>query len=533
MINKTLHIDITPEAENEYNDIAGVMWEHNATQMNFKVDSLFISEKYRYYIEYRSCFGSKVRTDYLEMNADHTVIYSIPVEMSSLKAVEGYFCIVEIDDDGNTSQIIKPQKFNLTFDYSADVDNHLCKVNNFSINYLLEAIRNGTFKGEKGDRGERGDKGETGGISEVTAYKNFANTIKGTAKGRGVVCTYVSPYNVEADISMQCKNLFDISKIPTKTGLTNNGDGTLTVAANNYSINTGKNLGELCPQLKVGDTATLSLKTTSGFANWIFVSTLGKTWSNGTSITVTESILNGEVIVYGKHTNEADYGTETVISNIQIELGTMATEFVPYLVPEKLKLKKYGKNLLPYPFVDTTKTENGITFTDNGDGTVNVNGTASAKTTFVLGMGIAIPPAEYTISGCSKNNDNSFAIDCEFNSGDILKDFGDGASKNFSQSVIDPTVTNVSIVIEQGATVKNILFKPQLEMGKKSEFKAYSAPVERPVDTWRKNLNIEIAEEKTTLIPTTPAVIRCEYNRDNNALMNKLIELAQSLGAEF
>ena len=41
-----------------------------------------------------------------------------------------------------------------------------------------------------------------------------------------------------------------------------------------------------------------------------------------------------------------------------------------------------GKNLLPYPFKDTTKTINGITFTDNGNGTVTANGTATDTTQF-------------------------------------------------------------------------------------------------------------------------------------------------------
>lgn len=41
----------------------------------------------------------------------------------------------------------------------------------------------------------------------------------------------------------------------------------------------------------------------------------------------------------------------------------------------------YGvKNLLPYPWRITTNVTNGITFTDNGDGTFNISGTASAGT---------------------------------------------------------------------------------------------------------------------------------------------------------
>ena len=37
-----------------------------------------------------------------------------------------------------------------------------------------------------------------------------------------------------------------------------------------------------------------------------------------------------------------------------------------------------GKNLLLYPYTDTTKTMGGITFTDNGDGSITINGTAAA-----------------------------------------------------------------------------------------------------------------------------------------------------------
>lgn len=36
-----------------------------------------------------------------------------------------------------------------------------------------------------------------------------------------------------------------------------------------------------------------------------------------------------------------------------------------------------GKNLLKYPYVETTKTSQGITFTDNKDGSINVSGTAT------------------------------------------------------------------------------------------------------------------------------------------------------------
>lgn len=41
-------------------------------------------------------------------------------------------------------------------------------------------------------------------------------------------------------------------------------------------------------------------------------------------------------------------------------------------------------NYIHYPWYETTKTENGITFTDNGDGTITITGTSTGIATFYL-----------------------------------------------------------------------------------------------------------------------------------------------------
>lgn len=154
MENKIISINISPGTDEEINENAGVMWEHNATTLVFNIDSAYVGD-YRYYIEYRSLIGTKVRTEYLELDTEtNTVTYDIPVTMTSLRGVECYFNIVNIDEDGQTVQVIKPKKFYLEFDYSPDTDNEIAKVNDFSINALFEAIRMGTFKGDKGEKGE-------------------------------------------------------------------------------------------------------------------------------------------------------------------------------------------------------------------------------------------------------------------------------------------------------------------------------------------------------------------------------------------
>lgn len=181
MENKIISINISPENDEEINENAGVMWEHNATSLVFTIDPSYAGD-YRYYIEYRSLIGTRVRTEYLDLNTEtNTITYDIPVTMTSLKGVECYFNIVKINGDGETVQIIKPKKFCLQFDYSPDTDNFLARVNDFSINALLEAIRTGAFKGEPGDpiADVDSDLSETSRnpVQNKVIYKAFQNLI--------------------------------------------------------------------------------------------------------------------------------------------------------------------------------------------------------------------------------------------------------------------------------------------------------------------------------------------------------------------
>lgn len=46
---------------------------------------------------------------------------------------------------------------------------------------------------------------------------------------------------------------------------------------------------------------------------------------------------------------------------------------------DTVTLQRCGKNIIPYPYAFPTRTSNGVTFTDNGDGSITVNGTATAN----------------------------------------------------------------------------------------------------------------------------------------------------------
>ena len=94
--------------------------------------------------------------------------------------------------------------------------------------------------------------------------------------------------------------------------------------------------------------------------------------ANGETIRLDDAIDAGFVglRIFGKTTQN---GTPTPANPATlISVGSVGS----------IKLTSGGKNLLPYPFYQSAPTLNGVTYTDNGDGSITVSGTAADYTSF-------------------------------------------------------------------------------------------------------------------------------------------------------
>lgn len=132
------------------------------------------------------------------------------------------------------------------------------------------------------------------------------------------------------------------------------------------------------------------------------------------------------------------------------------------IIGQDLTVNVSGKNLLKYPYVNTTKTISGITFTDNGDGTITANGTATATASYFLDSEFNyIGGTTYTISGCPKGGSNSTYKIKGDRLGAYIDDNGNGATYSFKYD----TTAAIVILIYKDTTVDNIVFHPQLELG--------------------------------------------------------------------
>lgn len=119
-----------------------------------------------------------------------------------------------------------------------------------------------------------------------------------------------------------------------------------------------------------------------------------------------------------------------------------------------------SKNLLKYPYMETTKTENGITFTDNGDGSITINGTATANVNFNLQASyltnkvVLQKDKVYIINGCPANGVFS-KQKCYLratNTGSNPIDYGYGA---IFTSLNDGHCCGAMITVVSGMTITN------------------------------------------------------------------------------
>ena len=146
------------------------------------------------------------------------------------------------------------------------------------------------------------------------------------------------------------------------------------------------------------------------------------------------------------------------------DLDATYDDFVPY---SGYDIKTCGKNLLN-PTLQTT-TQNGVTCTNNGDGTYTLNGTASNYTYFHLS---GIITNKNIINKCegsklvgapSGSSYESFFLYAQFDGGQstqrLYLDYGNGTKLN---NIKGCETLEFIICVMSGKTVSNLTFKPML-----------------------------------------------------------------------
>ncbi len=157
---------------------------------------------------------------------------------------------------------------------------------------------------------------------------------------------------------------------------------------------------------------------------------------------------------------------EIAWTNSMLEKNSTATSYVPYgHLSSYKKLLKVSDvcQLLDKSKYPATKTVNGVTYTNNGDGIVTLSGTSTAQSAYILIQNVGIVGHKYLVYGCPAGGAfNTYRLTANIHKNGIYSDgFSDSGDGNISKVL--ETGETIDIVIDvKNISDANLVFKPQL-----------------------------------------------------------------------
>lgn len=392
---------------------------------------------------------------------------------------------------------------------------------------------------------------DTAKAAKAEANSTFANALKGSASGENAVrIDDSSPIEHEMSVKVSSKNLMpypynDFTKTTVTNGITftNNGDGTITANGTATGIaqiflNSNKKLPIDCNL-----SYAFSGCPENGGNNLYYCDAL--CYNDSTLAKSVRDVGDGNIIspsnsvVYNALSYKICIETGTTVENLvfrpQLEYGTTATEYTPYVSDlTSVTVTQRGKNLLPYIYIDGNITRNGITYTRNTDGTVTISGTSTGSQYFIISRELKLPKRiKVTHQAFSDGSDSTYnAIFSNYN-GTTYVPWLRQTTTPLTISISSNRISNLyKFEVLTGTTLSNKKAYPIVELG--DTYTGYE-PVLPEVNytpsadgtvTGVKN----IYPTTTLLSDTDGVVIGVEYNRDINKAFEELQNAILSQG---
>lgn len=319
--------------------------------------------------------------------------------------------------------------------------------------------------------------------------------IAGTASGNVITVTDstdaplndIKVYGASKQEVTNGYQLYDYTKLPTKSQggatVTNNGDGSFTVSGSGTLSEQHSNAyyythEEIIQLLKAGMVYMKCDKETlpRPFMQLVHNGSVLYTITDGTSFNLTQEIIDSPTFSANLYFN-GGVGNTIIAGTVkpmlyqdgdgtfEVFTGGKPGPNQDYPLPIEsvgdggsVQIDSCCKNLVKN--TATTQTKNGITFTVNEDGTVNVNGTATSDVSlfvFTNLQNVLKVGEKYILNG----SPNGCSIDtCYMEINHIwYGDIGDGSAFTYKEGI-----TGCYIVVRSGITVSNKVFKPMIRL---------------------------------------------------------------------
>ena len=221
----------------------------------------------------------------------------------------------------------------------------------------------------------------------------------------------------------------------------------------------------------VGKSYTVTIKDWSDYSYRCIASVSDLSDNTLVSMVITDATLSMTFTAVGTESliqinpnNTPNEMSNTITFKCMLEEGSVATEYEPYfpsnkmLAEEKADKTETTVNLLN-PTLQTT-TKNGVTCTNNGDGTYTLNGTATASVFIQLDICSFEKNKTYKLLGWGNTKYASDAIGLyiETERKNVFDENGEGGFYTPSSDESLP----VKIVIMNATTISNAIIKPMI-----------------------------------------------------------------------
>lgn len=330
-------------------------------------------------------------------------------------------------------------------------------------------------QGEKGDKGDKGDKGELVDLIKEEEGKNIS------IESANLPAIEVSIEGESQQATRSGKNLLDntaTTKISNGITFTVNSDKTVladgtndtsansSLIINRYDLSPGTYILNGCPSGGASNTYRLAIQETGSY------SILGSIdIGNGSGEFTIDTTTNVQIAIFiqkGLTINNLLFKPmlreATIADDTYEQYG--ASPSLDYLSEiENLE----GENICPS--LNTTRTINGVTFTKNKDGSITMNGTATAETTYPINVNTTTNTRTVLLKANSK-----YRMLSSYESGKYTTQvfYLKNNAMTYNSSLIETveeTKAGMYIRVYENAVLDNVTIYPQITKGE--EYKPY------------------------------------------------------------
>lgn len=354
---------------------------------------------------------------------------------------------------------------------------------------MTAVIEEQSEQSEKLTKVEQDVNGITSKVSSVEQSVENITKIEGTAEGKNI---YIDDASAEPLIDIMLegesqqatrsgKNLLDntaTTKISNGITFTVNSDGTVLVdgtndtsansslVINRYDLSPGTYILNGCPSGGASNTYRLAIQETGSYSilGSIDIGNSSREFTIDTTTSVQIAIFIQKGLTINNLLFKPMLREATIADDTYEQYGASPSPDYRSKI-ENLE----GENICPS--LNTTRTINGVTFTKNKDGSITMNGTATAKTTYPINVNTTTTTRTVLLKANSK-----YRMLSSYESGKYTTQvfYLKNNVMTYSSSLIETveeTKVGMYITVYKDAVLENVTIYPQITKGE--EYKPY------------------------------------------------------------